>query len=167
MLLYRSHPVRDAYRDWLVAVDFELAVTINANIPLSEDRCRQILRAIDGKVNRLFLGPRYSRRPEHQRVCFVGVPERKASGVHFHIALKIPVSMSLRLKRWFLNRALNVFLRSERNGRRFLPSASIHVQPCDTGWIDYIVKNVWADTQVYLSGVRPISEASPTRLSNG
>jgi hypothetical protein len=122
MMSFRSsESIRSVYIEWLSSQEFDLAITVNVNRLLPWYREEQVIRVIDGKLNRHFLGPRYSRLPEPQRVFIVGVAEYKLSGVHFHLAVRIPKSLPLEDKRSATADAIDQLLRTTRHGRRFLP----------------------------------------------
>lgn len=160
MSFHTAASLRHDYSSWLARYGFNLAVTVNANRELHLHRQETIVRAIDGKLNRVFLGPRFSRLPEADRVGIVAVPETKLTSVHFHIALRIPVPVRSSILRSATKESIESLLRVERNGRRFLPWASVDVRVCDSGWLPYIVKSVTETTLVYVRGLPPADPSS-------
>lgn len=158
--------IRTAYSHWFAAYPFDLAITINANWKSNEYQQGRLIRAIDGTLNRVFLGPRYSRLPQHCRLGFAGVPEKKLLAFHFHIALEIRTQHALPTKQHITEATLDSLL--SRNG--LLPRASIHVQPYrDAGWLRYILKSVTPTTHIYVNGLpmtinQDLTRSDPVRL---
>jgi hypothetical protein len=138
-------------------------ITINANRELAIHEQEKLLRIIDGKLNRLFLGPRYAKRAVRDRVGFVAVPEYKVGSVHFHGAIRIPnqVRSSVRDKDPKVvveNLLWDLLNEKNRDDKRLLPGACIDVQPYLDGWIKYILKNTRRDTVFYINGLPNIPE---------
>ena len=153
MSFYSSEYLRTAYEEWFKQQPFELAVTINANQKLTLQSEHHVLEVVDAKLNRTFLGRHFSRLAESERIALVGVPEHKLKGVHFHLAVRIPVSIALDIKRTETQRALDILLKAPRNGRRLLPGASIDVRYADAKWISYVLKGLQEQTTIYIRGV--------------
>lgn len=145
--------LRQVYRDWLEGIPFDVVMTVNPNADLSWHRHDTIMRTVDACLNRRYLGPRFAKRPEHHRVAIVGVPERGRAHWHFHFAAKLPSADSTDRKVDAVSLSLTRLFREERQGRRFLPSASIDVQAYRPGWISYILKSCKPETPVYVRGL--------------
>ena len=88
-------PLQEEYFQLWRHYVFDLAMTINANLHLSPAQKIWFRRAMDGKLNRRWLGPRYAQRAEGNRIKFLAVPEYKRKGAHFHCARYIPRSITL------------------------------------------------------------------------
>jgi hypothetical protein len=157
-MCYANGAVRDAYASWLHAHEFDLAVTVNPNRPLRWDTVARVVLAMDGRLNRRFVGAKFVKKSELERVGFVAVAERTALAEHVHCALRIRNDMSVAVKQQATADALQTLLKVPRDGRRFLPAASIDVRPCDQGWIDYILKNVDDESFVYVRGLPRFDE---------
>jgi hypothetical protein len=155
-----STELRQSYLEWLSTFEWDLAITINANKILTQMQQQHVLRQIDGVINREFRGPRYANGAEDTRVRIVGAPESKLSGVHFHIAVGIPNDLPIAAKALRSRRAVSGLLKPQGKAG-LLPSASIHIQPCDVGWIGYVLKGVTHATLVYVRGLsEPTSSSS-------
>lgn len=143
------------YIEWCRRFPFDLAITVNANRRVAVHRRPAILRAVDGRLNREFLGPRYCYLPQAQRIRTIGVPEEKTDSVHFHLAVGIPVDDSGVKKMIRTETSLTQLLRGDHRAQ-LLPGASIDVrQYQDAGWLEYICKGVNEHTEVYVSGLTP------------
>lgn len=143
----------DIYDEWLSPLPFDLAITINANRALTPYQQHRVLRDVDGKLNRVFLGPRYSLRSEERRIRIVGIPVDKTPGTHFHWAVQIPVEASSHQKKARTHSALATFLAEEAQ-RRTLVSGSMEIRRYrDTGWLRYILRSVNENTEVYVRGI--------------
>jgi hypothetical protein len=159
--------LRSEYTTWLRTYNFHLAITINANtlLPTINDQMK-LIEAVDGKLNRKFLGNRYTALPEHSRIGLVAVSEHKLCADHFHFAIRFPSALRASVRDEAaaerVRKILSTFLKSPRFGRTYLPAASIDVRAChdSAGWIDYILKNVTETVPVYVRGLPNVAAAA-------
>jgi hypothetical protein len=74
---------------WLLEQNFTHVVTLAFNRPTTLNGGRVSLNRFHAKLDRLLLGPRWYKKPQHERSFFHAYPENISSNLHYNMPLRV------------------------------------------------------------------------------
>lgn len=131
--------LRAAYVNLLSEIDWQYALTLNFNAPVTDVSATSAMRKFCARLDRKLLGKSWAEKDPNERILVIVRCENRDKNFHLHGIAQLPAS----------RRSINFCDLGEKAWRRVSRrgSACIRHRQNDQGWAQYITKQMTPGTE--------------------